>query len=115
IRMSDSGPPGGPPRTAEGTKAVATPVCEMLGMGRPIVREPMAAAPRLAAAVSNAGALGIVTLTWSDDAGAVVRETAALTTRPFGGNFVLTSDHHRDLDQALEAGLKIVSFMWGDP
>ena len=69
----------------------------------------------LAAAVSNAGALGMVTLTWSADAGAVVRETAALTTRPFGGNFVLTSDHHRDLDQALEAGLKIVSFMWGDP
>ena len=69
----------------------------------------------LAAAVSNAGALGMVTLTWSVDTGAVVRETAALTTRPFGGNFVLTSDHHRDLDQALEAGLKIVSFMWGDP
>lgn len=69
----------------------------------------------LAAAVSNAGALGMVTLTWSADAGAVVRETAALTARPFGGNFVLTSDHHRDLDQALEAGLKIVSFMWGDP
>ena len=68
----------------------------------------------LAAAVSNAGALGMVTLTWSADAGAVVRETAALTSRPFGGNFVLTSDHHRDLDQALEAGLKIVSFMWGD-
>jgi nitronate monooxygenase len=75
----------------------------------------MAAVPELAAAVSNAGALGMVTLTWSDDAGAVVRETAALTARPFGGNFVLTSDHHRDLDRALEAGLKIVSFMWGDP
>jgi nitronate monooxygenase len=92
-----------------------TPVCELLGIERPIVQAPMAAIPRLAAAVSNAGALGMVTLTWSADPGAVVRETAALTTRPFGGNFVLTSDHHRDLDQALEAGLKIVSFMWGDP
>ncbi len=75
----------------------------------------MAAVPRLAAAVSNAGALGMVTLTWSDDAGAVVRETAGLTARPFGGNFVLTEDHHRRLDQALDAGLRIVSFMWGDP
>ena len=75
----------------------------------------MAAIPQLAAAVSNAGALGMVTLTWSADVGAVVRETAALTTRPFGGNFVLTEDHHRHLDQALEAGLRIVSFMWGDP
>lgn len=75
----------------------------------------MAAIPPLAAAVSNAGALGMVTLTWSDDTGAVVRETAGLTSRPFGGNFVLTSDHHRDLDRALDAGLRIVSFMWGDP
>ena len=75
----------------------------------------MAAIPPLAAAVSNAGGLGMVTLTWSDDPGAVVRQTAGLTPRPFGGNFVLTSDHHRHLDQALAAGLRIVSFMWGDP
>ena len=54
---------------------VSTPVCEMLGIERPIVQAPMAAVPRLAAAVSNAGALGMVTLTWSADAGAVVRET----------------------------------------
>jgi nitronate monooxygenase len=94
---------------------VTTPVCEMLGIERPIVQAPIAAIPQLAAAVSNAGALGMVTLTWSADVGAVVRETAALTTRPFGGNFVLTSDHHDHLDQALEAGLRIVSFLWGDP
>jgi nitronate monooxygenase len=87
----------------------------MLGIEQPIVQAPMAAVPRLAAAVSNAGALGMVTLTWSDDAGAVVRETAALSARPFGGNFVLTEDHHRRLDQALGAGLRIVSFMRGDP
>ena len=94
---------------------MSTPVCELLGIEQPIVQAPMAAIPQLAAAVSNAGALGMVTLTWSDDAGAVVRETATLTERPFGGNFVLTSDHHHHLDQALEAGLRIVSFMWGDP
>jgi nitronate monooxygenase len=94
---------------------VRTPVCELLGIDRPIVQAPMAAVPRLAAAVSNAGALGMVTLTWSKDAGAVVRETAALTARPFGGNFVLTEDHHRHVDHALDAGLRIVSFMWGDP
>jgi nitronate monooxygenase len=87
----------------------------MLGIDQPIVQAPMAAIPALAAAVSNAGALGMVTLTWSADAGAVVRETAALTARPFGGNLVLTEDQHPRLDQALEAGLRIVSFMWGDP
>jgi NAD(P)H-dependent flavin oxidoreductase YrpB (nitropropane dioxygenase family) len=58
----------------------------MLGIERPIVQAPMAAIPRLAAAVSNAGALGMVTLTWSADTAAVVPETAALTARPFGGN-----------------------------
>jgi nitronate monooxygenase len=48
-----------------------TPVCELLGIEQPIVLAPMVAVPRLAAAVSNAGALGMVTLTWSDDVGAV--------------------------------------------
>ncbi len=90
-------------------------ICEMLGIEQPIVQAPIAAVPQLAAAVSNAGALGMVTLTWSEDAGAVVRETVALTARPFGGNFILTDDHHRRLEAALEAGLRIVSFMWGDP
>jgi nitronate monooxygenase len=94
---------------------VTTPVCELLGIEQPIVQAPMAAIPGLAAAVSNAGALGMLTLTWSDDAGAVVRETAAQTTRPFGGNLVLIDDQHHRLDQALAAGLRIVSFMWGDP
>ena len=94
---------------------MTTPVCELLGIEQPIVQAPMAAIPGLAAAVSNAGALGMLTLTWSDDAGAVVRETAAQTTRPFGGNLILIDDQHHRLDQALAAGLRIVSFMWGDP
>jgi nitronate monooxygenase len=98
-----------------GAPSVRTPVCELLGIEQPIVLAPMVAVPRLAAAVSNAGGLGMVTLTWSADPGAVVRETAGLTARPFGGNFVLTEDQHRPLDQALEAGLRIVSFMLGDP
>jgi len=94
---------------------VTTPLCELLGIERPIVQAPMSDIVPLAAAVSNAGALGMVTLTWSADTAAVVREVAALTSRPFGGNFVLTSDHHRGLDQALAAGLRIVSFFMGDP
>src|SRR5271167_868643 len=72
----------------------------------------MSAVPQLAAAVSNAGALGTLALTWSTPAGDVVRETAALTDRPFGGNLILSSDQHRRLDEALEAGMRIVSLMW---
>jgi nitronate monooxygenase len=86
----------------------------LLGIDQPIVQAPMAAIPGLAAAVSNAGALGMLTLTWSQDVGNDVRATAALTSRPFGGNLILTEDHHRRVDQALEAGLRIVSFMFGD-
>jgi NAD(P)H-dependent flavin oxidoreductase YrpB (nitropropane dioxygenase family) len=92
-----------------------TPVCELLGIEHPIVEAPLSADPRLPAAVSNAGALGSVSLWWADDAGDWVRDTAALTDRPFAGNFVLTSDQHRRVDQALSAGLRIVSFLLGDP
>ena len=43
-----------------------TPVCGLLGIEQPIVQAPIgsAAVPRLAAAVSNAGALGMVALWW---------------------------------------------------
>jgi nitronate monooxygenase len=92
-----------------------TPLCELLGIEHPIVQAPVASDPQLPAAVSNAGALGSVALWWADDAGDWVRETAALTDRPFAGNFVLASDQHRRVDQALAAGLRIVSFLMGDP
>ncbi len=92
-----------------------TAVCELLGIDHPIVEAPMSADPRLPAAVSNAGGLGSLGLSWSDDAGDVVRETVALTDRPFAGNFVLTSDQRRRVDQGLSAGLQIVSFILGDP
>ncbi len=92
-----------------------TGLCGLLGIEHPIIEAPLAADPRLPAAVSNAGGLGTLGLSWADDAGDVVRETAALTDRPFAANFVLTSDQHRRVDQALSAGLRAVSFIWGDP
>jgi nitronate monooxygenase len=94
-----------------------TPLCDLLGIEHPIVQAPMGgpAVPRLAAAVSNAGALGMLVLGRSDDAGAPVRELRGLTQRSFGANFVLRDDQHERLDAALEAGLTIVSLFWGDP
>jgi nitronate monooxygenase len=94
---------------------VRTPVCELLGIEHPIVEAPLAADPRLPAAVSNAGGLGTLGLGWAEDAGEVVRQTAALTDRPFAGNFVLAFDQHHRVDQALSAGLRVVSLFWGDP
>src|SRR5258705_10537028 len=94
-----------------------TPLCDLLGIEHPIVQAPMGgpAVPRLAAAVSNAGALGMLVLGRSADAGAPVRELRGLTQRPFAANFVLREDQHERLDAALEAGLTIVSLFWGDP
>src|SRR5438445_13582698 len=96
---------------------MGTPLCNLLGIEQPIVQAPIgsAAVPRLAAAVSDAGALGMLALTWAADPGTPVRETVALTSRPFGGNFVLEWDQHARLDAALAAGLRIVSLAWGDP
>jgi nitronate monooxygenase len=94
-----------------------TPLCDLLGIEHPIVQAPMGgpAVPQLAAAVSNAGALGMLALSWSEDAGAAVRELQGLTLRPFGGNFGLQLDQRERVDAALEAGLRIVSLFWGDP
>jgi nitronate monooxygenase len=92
-----------------------TPLCELLGIEHPIIAAPLSVDPQLPAAVSNAGGLGTVGLGWADDAGDVVRRIATLTDRPFAGNFVLASDQHARIDQALSAGLRIVSLFWGDP
>lgn len=94
-----------------------TPFCELVGIEHPVVQAPIgsAAVPALAAAVADAGALGMVALTWASDAGTLVRETASLTGHPFGGNLVLEWDQRARLDSALEAGLRVVSLTWGDP
>ncbi len=93
---------------------MATPVCEMLGIEQPIVLAAMVwsrtgggGVERRRARHAHADVVG--------RRGGVIRETAALTTRPFCGNLVLTEDRHRRLDQALDAGLRIVSFFLGDP
>ena len=70
---------------------------------------------QLTAAVSNAGALGHVD---ADMVGPRRRRGSpdgGATDRPFGGNLVLESDQHRRLNEALDAGLRVVSFFFGDP
>ncbi len=91
------------------------PLSDLLGIEHPIVQAPIGCWARLAAAVSDAGALGMLALTWESDVAGGVREAAASTSRPFGGNFVLAWDQHRRVEKALEAGLRIVSLTWGDP
>jgi nitronate monooxygenase len=92
-------------------------VCDLLGIRHPLVQAPIgpAAVPSLVASVSNAGALGMLALTWFADTAALVHETAALTGGAFGGNLVLAWDQHARLEEALDAGLRIVSLSFGDP
>ena len=96
-----------------------TALCERLGIEVPIVQAPMGtlAVPALAAAVSNAGALGMLGVTWLeiDMLRAFIREVNRLTARPFGVNLVLAWNQHERLAICLEEGARIVSLTWGDP
>ena len=96
-----------------------TALCTRLGLDVPIVQAPMGtlAVPPLAAAVSNAGALGMLGVTWLDRdmVREFIRETRRRTTRPFGVNMVLAWDQHERLAVCLEEGADIVSLTWGDP
>jgi nitronate monooxygenase len=96
---------------------VRTPICELLGIEVPIVQAPVSSAPALAAAVSNAGALGMLQLSWLglEEARAVIRETKRLTARPFGVNLVLDWSQRDRVELALEEGVSAVSLFWGDP
>ena len=93
--------------------------CESFGIAWPVVQAPMggASCPELAAAVSNAGGLGMLALSWSDadEIRRQIAKTASLTQRPFGANLVLAWDQHDRLAACLDSGVGIVSFFWGDP
>lgn len=96
-----------------------TALTRLLGIEIPIVQAPIGGLsnPRLAAAVSNAGGLGTLALTWTDlDAmRTMIRTTRNLTDRPFAINLILDWPQEERLAVALEEGVSIVSFFWGDP
>ena len=99
---------------------LSTSFTRLLGIRYPIVSAPMgrAAPPELVAAVTNAGGLGGLGLTWDSPQRIIelVTKTRRLTNDgPFLANFVLEWDQRERLDAALSAGARIVSFFWGDP
>ncbi|UVK37676.1 nitronate monooxygenase [Mesorhizobium sp. AR10] len=89
----------------------------LVGIEIPIVQAPMggATSPQFAAAVSNAGGLGMLALGWSppEAVRAEIRATKALTERPFGVNLVLTYPQEERLAICLEESVAVVSFFWG--
>jgi len=99
--------------------SLATDFTSLAGIELPIVQAPIGSAstPELVAAVSNAGGLGMLSLTWRtpSEARELIRQTRALTDRPFGVNLVLLWDATERLALALEEGVPIISLSWGDP
>ncbi|WP_126661472.1 NAD(P)H-dependent flavin oxidoreductase [Haloterrigena salifodinae] len=103
--------------------ALRTPLCDALEIEYPIVQAPIGSAttPELAAAVSNAGGLGQLAVTWRDleETREAIRETRERTDRPFAVNLALDDattvvDTDSHLEAVLEAGAPIVSFSFGD-
>lgn len=99
---------------------LTTALCRMLGIKAPILQAPIAASPDLAIAVSEAGGLGIVPVTWTES-GALKRTIAAMrehTKQPFGANIVISlmgETQQANLDLVLEAGVPVISTFYGDP
>ncbi len=91
---------------------------ESLGLRLPIFQAPIGsvAGPELAAAVSQAGGMGALALTWTspDDARRLIAEVRAKTDLPIQANFVLAFEP-RSLATALEADVRVITFSWGLP
>jgi NAD(P)H-dependent flavin oxidoreductase YrpB (nitropropane dioxygenase family) len=100
-------------------RRLRTALCERLGVELPIIQAPVgsAAGPELAAAVSEAGGLGMLALTWQspEQARRTVRRTRELTSRPFGANLVLDFPVDDLLTVCLDEGVPIISTFWGSP
>lgn len=99
---------------------LVTRITELLGIKHPVIQGGMAwvADASLAAAVSNAGGLGLVA------AGAApaevvkeeIRKTRAMTDRPFGVNIMLLSPYADDIAKlVVEEGVRVVTTGAGSP
>ena len=96
-----------------------TALTRLIGIEVPIIQAPIGTLtnPRLAAAVSNAGGLGMLALGGAepDHLRRIVAETQGLTGHPFGVNLNLRRPQGERVAAALEAGVRVVSLFWGDP
>ena len=95
-----------------------TALTELLQIKFPIIQAPIGSAttPELAAAVSNAGGLGSLALSWKDieTTRAYIRQTKQLTNKPFAVNLVLAFEQDERIQICIEEKVPVVSFFWGD-
>lgn len=118
-----AGPASGATPAKGGAEAAAalpqrrSPLLDRLGISYPIVQAVIGmASPELAAAVSTAGGLGGLGLSWSspDEVRDMVARTRKLTRSPFAVGYVLNFGAGT-LQAALDAGAPIVQFSFGIP
>lgn len=102
-----------------------TRICDLLGIEYPIIQGGMTliAGAELAAAVSNAGALGIISANAGAEAGLssaenlrnLIRKAKSLTDKPFGVNIPLGGRTTELIDVVIEEGVGVVTTSMGSP
>ncbi|MBN2268006.1 MAG: enoyl-[acyl-carrier-protein] reductase FabK [Acholeplasmataceae bacterium] len=95
-------------------------ICELLGIEYPLIQGGMAnvATAQLAAAVSNAGALGLIGAGGYDTEWVrnEIRKCRLMTDKPFGVNIMLMSPHAENIaHMVVEEGVKVVTTGAGSP
>ena len=120
----------GPPvlNAAQNQRSIAMPtpraktLMSLFGLKYPIFEAPhgRATGPELAAAVSNAGAMGALALAGRslEEVRTWVSKVRAATKGPFAVNFILALSAANELEvlqAALDAGVPVVQFSWGMP
>lgn len=99
---------------------IHTPICDMLGIEKPVLQGGMAwiADASLASAVSNAGGLGIISAMNADAAWLrnQIRSCRELTDKPFGVNIMLQSPFAPEVaDLVIEERVPVVVTGAGNP
>ena len=99
---------------------IKSPICDILGIKYPLFQGGMAwiADAKLAAAVSNAGGLGLISsINYGTEAvRAEIRKCRELTDKPFGVNIMLAAPNAAEVaDMVIEEGVKILTTGAGSP
>ena len=92
-------------------------LCDILGIEKPIFQGGMAwiADARLAAAVSEAGGLGLIS-SINADVRAEIRRARELTSKPFGVNIMLAAPNAAEVAEiVVEEGVRVVTTGAGSP
>jgi NAD(P)H-dependent flavin oxidoreductase YrpB (nitropropane dioxygenase family) len=97
-----------------------TSLCKLLNIEAPVICAPMGphiTSLELAADVSNAGGLGIISFGGYPPPilRREIRRLRALTKNPFGVNLLLEFPVEEHVNVCVEERVPVISFFWGDP